>query len=206
MIWDPATQEDPAAELVSQITDQITASCGNECLVPYDNVEELARAVHHFLCEDAGLQSIDLDCLMGLVSRALTSLGERHVARRLVLMNNGLLRPSEWEAAGNQAVWTLDLRQMTVRDDDSLELVFFNTLMIVIESIADLWDATDGDGLLGLKHVCQAAESLLGEAARGRRVKDFANEVQAACQDKFEQIGSTRKWTYIPRILNLDFT
>jgi hypothetical protein len=115
-----------------------------------------------------------------------------------------MVRPSEWEVSGQEAVWLLDLKQMTVRADEALELLFFHGLSAVIEVMADVWDETDGEGILGLRHVFDSAVALLGAPARKAAVHSLAGEIKSVCAARLDQIGSRRGWQYRPEVMNLD--
>jgi hypothetical protein len=204
MIWDKqGSSEERCSVLVSYLTNEIEGICGKEMLLASDQVEEVAAAIESFL-EEEGVESPDSRYLVVLAARALRSVGEEKAARRLFVIGSGLVRPSEWEVTGGNAVWVVDLRQMTVDGQTSLELVFFNSLQIVLDAIAEVWDVTDGRGTLGLKHVCQTASGLLGGLHRKGKICAMASEIVDMCERKLQCIGETRGWTESPRILNLD--
>jgi len=138
-----------------------------------------------------------------LASQALSSIGQTQAAHRLLVFGSGLVRPSEWEFTGGRDVWTLDLQQMTIKNSGMLEMVFFNSLNIVLASIADVWEPTSGHGVLGLRHVCDSASALLG-GAKQKAVGALAEEIKARTRSKLKQIHDERKWQYIPEVINLD--
>ena len=121
-----------------------------------------------------------------------------------MIFGANLVEPQEWEFNGDKAIWVLDLRRMTVCQDDLIELVFFNSLSVVIESIADVWDKRDGDGVLALKHVCQTAELLLGKNAKKKQLNSMADEIVDLCTNKLDSIGKTKNWPRTPHVVNLD--
>ena len=63
-----------------------------------------------------------------LASQALRSIGHGATARRLLVFGTGLVRPAEWEISAGDSMWVLDLKQITVRSDASLELIFFGNI------------------------------------------------------------------------------
>jgi len=167
--------------------------------------EELAAAVSAFLEEHELTDSfIDAGYLVMLASKAMSSIGQERAALRLVVFGSGMVRPSEWEVTGGSEVWTLDLKQMTVADATSLELVVFNTLNIVLDAITDVWDASGGKGVLGLRHVCDTAAALLGVSRNSKSVADLSNEIVRVCGLKLEQAGRLRGWETFPQVMNLD--
>jgi hypothetical protein len=204
MIWDiQGSPEGRCSVLVSYLANEIEGICGKEILLASDQVEEVASAIESFLTEE-GAESPDERYLVVLAAKALQSVGEERAARRLFVLGSGLVTPSEWEVTGGNAVWVVDLRQMTVDGQTALEMVFFTSLHIVLDAIAEVWDETDGRGTLGLKHVCQTASGLLGGVERKGRLSALAAEIVDVCERKLERIGEVRGWKESPRILNLD--
>ncbi len=205
MIWIP-NHDDQAdcSTIISHIERVIEDTCGDALELNETQTIELAKAVASFVEQNhASGTYVDSGYLVMLASRALSSLGELHAAHRLVVFGSGLVRPSEWEVTGGAEVWTLDLRQMSVRDDVALELVFFSSLNIVLSAISEVWDASDGKGVLGLRHVCCTASALLGGAKR-QAVKNLAEEICRCCTAKLAQVQAERSWQHMPMVMNLD--
>jgi hypothetical protein len=205
LIWIPNREEQrTGTSVVSHIESVISENCGDALELEADQASELAAAVAAFLdqYQDSG-SYIDSGYLVMLASRALSSLGEQAAAHRLLVFGSGLVHPAEWEVTGGEDVWTLDLRQMTVRQDSALELVFFSSINIVLSAIADVWDATQGRGILGLRHVCATATALLGGGKPGT-VSALATEIQSACESKLSQLVAERGWQHTPAVMNLD--
>ena len=140
-----------------------------------------------------------------MAAQALKSLGQGGDARRLILFGSGMVRPSEWVVTGDQAIWVLNLKDIALREDASLEIIFFKGIQVVLDSIADVWDASGGDGIMGLKHVCLAASSLLGAPRNSKAVQKLCEEIREICIGKLQQIGRERGWHAEPFVLNLDF-
>lgn len=205
MIWIPNNDERTGGvSVVSHIEDVIAENCGEALQLDRRQAAELATAVAAYVeqHEESGAY-VDSGYLVMLASRALSTLGEQAAAHRLLVFGSGLVRPAEWEVTGGDDIWTLDLRQMSVRDDIGLELVFFSSLNIVLASIAEVWDATGGHGVLGLRHVCGTASALLG-GGKPRAVSALAAEIRAACEAKLRQVQAERDWRYVPDVMNLD--
>lgn len=203
MIWDPHRQEpDGQSAMVSHITAEIEAAGGVDIMADPSHMDQLAHAVETFL-KDNNASAVESRYLVFLASRALASLGEERAARRVLLFGSGLVRPAEWEISTGQEMLVLDLRQVTLRGDACVELVFFNALSVVLESIADLWDPTAGGGVLGLKNVCRVAADLLGHDGK-KQVEAVATDIRIHAGRKLEQVGTQRNWTDVPRVINLD--
>lgn len=205
MIYIPdAEQERAGSALAKQISAQVSELGGLELLGDPGGLEEVARAVECFLERNGGDGSVESRHVLMLASQALSSVGEGAAARRLLVFGTGLVRPSEWEVVAGDRMWVLDLRQMTVRADDSLEMVFFGSLNIVLEAMADIWDETGGEGVLGLRNVCAAACALLGSDACRKRVDALVDEIHNAARTKLNHLGALRGWDEIPQVMNLD--
>jgi hypothetical protein len=206
MIWDPhLNSESDQSVIVSYIMDEIGAVCGKGVFVSRDNLEQVARAVETFLEQDVKASAVDSKYLVMLASRALSSVGETLVARKLLVFGTGLVKPSEWEVTDGESMWVLDLKKMTVKTDVLLEMVFFNSLQIILDSIADIWDESDGHGVLGLRHVCSVASALLGTSGKKSEVRALSREIRRLCDSKLEQIGGERGWSEFPLVMSLDF-
>lgn len=205
MIWIPNSDEQKSGtSIVSHIESVIAENCGDALQLDEGQAADLAIAVASFLEQNHDSGSfVDSGYLVMLASRALSSVGESQAAHRLLVFGSGLVRPSEWEITGGQDVWTLDLRQMSVRNSATLELVFFNSLNIVLASIADVWEQSQGHGFLGLRHVCDTASVLLGGGTK-KSIGALADEIKGACEAKLIQIHDERKWDHIPAVMNLD--
>lgn len=204
MIYDPNGENDTASSVVGHIIAEIAdVYAEGGLLEPFDSTE-LARAVELFLMEENYVSCVTSENLVMLASKALRSIGEVIPARRLLLFGTGMVRPSEWVVSGAKNIWVLDLKGMMLRDDSSLELIFFECLRAVIESLADVWDDSKGEGILGLKHICGAASDLLGEANDRRKVVLLADEIKGACSNLLTKIGNRRGWITHPVIMDLD--
>jgi hypothetical protein len=138
-----------------------------------------------------------------LSSRALTSIGEHRAAQRVLVHGTGLVRPAQWEVTGGDAMWVLDLKQITVLSDTCLELVLFQSLNLIVETLADVWNETAGRGVLGLRHVSSAASRLLGRED-GKQLEEMAREIRGVCEDKLAKIAGERGWDDTPSIMDLD--
>ncbi|OVE75909.1 hypothetical protein BVX97_03085 [bacterium E08(2017)] len=192
------------SKIVAHIKGEFFDLCDDEVLVDSSNIDEIARAVEMFIQEEMDCTCVNTNELILLASRAMASVGDGHMARRFLLFGSGMIRPSEWEVTSDNTMWVLDLKQITLSKESALELTFFNAINILLDSIADVWDDTKGEGVLGLRHVCTAATLLLGSSARNKDRSLLINEIMAVCELKMQQIADRRGWDDEPRIMNLD--
>jgi len=203
MIWDPrSTSERGGSPLVHHLAAQINETCGEGLAISADSIKEVAWAVEHYVRQRTNATAIPSDTLAVLAAQALSSIGEGEAARRLFLFGTGMLSPSQWDVTGGKTVWVLDLRKMTLRDDAPLELLFFNSLGLVLEAMANVWDASSGVGVLGLRHVCGTAAALAG-CKKGQGLS-LEKEIKELCVGKLVQIGEKRGWAHVPEVMDLD--
>lgn len=188
--------------MVRHIERVIAENCGEALDLDDDLARELALAVADFMEQhhDSG-SYVDSGYLVMLASRALSSIGQRQAAHRMLVFGSGLVRPAEWEFTGGREVWTLDLRRISIRESAMLEIVFFNSLNIVLASIAEVWEQTSGRGVLGLRHICATASALLGG---GKGVTALADEIKIRCRAKLDMVREERGWQFVPDVVNLD--
>ena len=206
MIFNALTTEtDTNSAVLGDILSKISAVSDEVESLTHEETVELARAVELFVTEMSSDSSVDSEELTRLASRALSGVGEDVIARRLLLFGTGMIRPSEWIISGNNMVWVLDLKQLVVPVDTPLELFMFPCLNAVIDAIADLWDESDGEGALGLKHVCDTAEAFLGNNCKNAAKRRLlANEIGRFCAGCLSRSGKTRGWSHTPEIVDLD--
>jgi len=202
MICDPRMSSEGSA-----IYAQIEARAENAGvleLIEDGTVQAVAEAVEQFLVQAVDDDAVDSRTIDFLAAQALESLGDAASARRLLLYGTGMVRPSEWVVTGDQAIWVLDLKQMTLYGHAPLELLFFRSMLLILDAVADIWDECSGDGVLGLRHVCTAAAGLLGVSERADAVSDLAAEIVDACTSKLDQLREARGWLTSPSVMNLD--
>jgi hypothetical protein len=198
------TYQPTDSKIVAHIKGEFMDVCDTELLVDPGNIDEIARAVEMFVSDELDCMCVNSDELIMLASKAMASVGDKHAARRFLLFGSGMMRPSEWEVTTEDSMWILDLKQITLGDNTALELTFFNALSLLLDAIADVWDETDGEGVLALRHVCSSASALMGNSSRTKERAFLINEIMAVCELKMGQLAVKREWSYAPRIMNLD--
>lgn len=186
------------------IAEEIAEICSEEMLDDPSKAGEVARAVESFVEKTGCVEMTRPDQLVMLVSQALSAVGEKMAARKLVLFGTELVRPSEWEVAGRDTVWVVDLKQISVRDNARIELLLFGCLGIVLDNLAEVWDESEGRGVIGLKNVLATALILLGDTVSKKRIDELVDEIRDVCDRKLAQIQKDRNWREKPRAINLD--
>ncbi len=191
---------------------------------------EIARGVTAYCSGFMTEQGVSSDYMALLLSRALWCLGEKDLAMTLVdrqqldsrqaglflsspeggavsvdawnLMDSRLVRPSEWAVENQSTVWVLDFARIKMEPQDFVELVFLQGLRILLERTAEIWDATGGQGVLGLKGLRDWL--VVRKKAGPRSVRGLMEEIGAFCRDVMMKNQAKRAWADCPRVINLD--
>jgi hypothetical protein len=205
MIWNAELETVTSQnQIATRIVEEAGAVCGHGNAVGDLLLWEAASGVAAYVDERASRGSTaEPRELLRLTSQALDACGENCMARRLLVLGTGLVRPAVWSVTGDTTVWVLDLTPLTRRGRDRLELVFFGSLNVVLETIADLWDASRGNGVLGLNHVSASAAALLGGLAGKRQITQLARELCLTCAGKLDHLRAQRGWRTAPIVMNL---
>ena len=204
MIWN--AQDRAAATrsvIVSRIMSEIDAVY-DESPAGRRRIEHIAHGVACFIEQQPDGFCLESKALLLLTSRALSSLGERALARRLLAFRTGLVRNADWLASASSPMLAIDMKRMAVGHKDCLELALFKSLGAVVESIADTWDASSGSGALGLLGVRTAAAALASAPVRSRKTVRLVGEIRSFCLQKLGGIQQARGWNDRPAVLILD--
>jgi len=169
-------------------------------------VREVAHGIAAYLDDNHpdGVR-IESGQLLGLTSRALLAVGESGAARRVLLFGGGMARCTAWTVVGGEPMIVLDLGRFATGDSALLELSLIRTLDIVLDSVADLWDAAGGAGWLGLRNF----RSIMAGGGRNRRAdrkrhRALSAELIARCEQRLAHLRVARAWSATPQIMNLD--
>lgn len=228
MIWSSGAllQKDQDA-LCDYLADQIAAASSS---FSPSQAREIARGVTAYCSGFMSEQGVSSDYMALLLSRALWCLGEKDLARDLVdrqhldskqvdlflsspegaavsvdtwsLMDSRLVRPSQWDVENQATVWVLDFARIKMAPDDFVELVFLQGLRILLERTAEIWDATGGQGVLGLKGLREWLA--VRKKAGPRSTRASMEEIGAFCRDVMMKNREKRAWAACPRVIHLD--
>ena len=173
-----------------------------------------------------GLQTSDLSLL---VARAFCSVGDRaaaahvlesmephrrHVERWLEILSElhhfpqllpyfslGIIRPADWAGARLDRMWTLDFGRLSLTEAERHEMMLYRTIRALLEQMFVFWDATGGEGILGLKNLTALDVEAAGAA---RQTLTSASDLLEYVSDLFSQQLAERSWETVPSLLNLD--
>jgi hypothetical protein len=174
----------------------------------------------------AGVQKNDLRLL---IARAFCAIGEqsvaevivgsmdphvRHVSRWLEILSElhhfpellpyfsiGVIRPADWAGARLDRMWVLDFSRLSLTDAERHEIMLYRSIRTLIEKVYVFWDATLGEGVLGLKGL-----ALFNVEAGGRSGQTLtaSSDLVVFISDLFNRQISERNWNAVPTLLNLD--
>ncbi len=136
------------------------------------------------------------------VDRWLEILSELHQFPTLLpYFSRGIIRPADWAGARLDRMWTLDLGRLALSESEKHELMLYSSLRSIVESMVPFWDATRGEGVLGLKGL----ESFNVESeARSRQTFTTADDLLGYIEHLFVQQKESRGWQAAPTVMNLD--
>jgi hypothetical protein len=136
------------------------------------------------------------------VSRWLEILSElHHFPQLLPYFSLGVIRPADWAGAQLDRMWTLDFGRLTLSAAEKHEMMLYRSIRAIIEKTEVFWDATRGEGLLGVKEL----SALMVESDDGRRqTLTAADDLIDYMTDLLLQAKEKRGWHSVPVLLNLD--
>jgi hypothetical protein len=153
---------------------------------------------------------------MALAERALDSVQPhaRHKDRWLEILSElqsfpsllpyfslGIIRPADWAGAQVDRMWILDLGRLRLSEAERHEMMLYGSLRVMIENMLVFWDATGGEGVLGLKGL---GSFNVESKSRSRQTFTSADDLLRYIGNVFLQQKDLRNWQAIPSLLNLD--
>lgn len=197
--------------------------------IPQGTVADNVKASVAMYCRQYHPQGVQRSDLILLIARAFCAISDResaarilrsvkphaqHVNRWLEILTElhhfpallpyfslGIIRPADWVGAQLDRMWTLDLGRLALSESEKHEMMLYRSLRTIIENMFVFWDATRGEGVLGLKGLA----SFNVESNSGRR------QTLTAADDLLEYIGNlflkqrdAQRWATIPSLMNLD--
>ncbi len=226
MIWNHQRDAGGSDELAAYVAAELEGA-GPE---RPDAAREAARAVAAFIRERHANEVLPAEYLALLIARSLWAVGEEAAACRFLevkgaawrvgpAFSGAALAPdisvARWRAMlgarmvrsfstlARGAIWILDLQRLLEPGRSGLELAVFRALNAVLDQIAGVWDATRGQGILGLRHLNAAASRLLDCPPGGRKSSAMALDIQRQCELRLRAAGQTRDWRAVPEVIRL---
>ncbi len=228
MIWNSTTLQEYQESLADHLLAEISRVCG-PAAPPLEQAEELARGVAAYCAIQGPDRTLPASYISMLLARALRGIGAEAAAACFAVADanrdgaaragaagiwtgeitpdwwnvfaSGLVRPARWLSADGEAMWVLDFARLAKDGNDSLELALCRGVRIILEQLAEAWDETGGDGVLGLTGLRPVADA--SDAVR-RAARRRARELSLYCDSVLEHMAPARAWKDRPRVLVLD--
>ncbi len=208
MIFSSHTPEPSEAwrdDLADRLLDQAPALCGNPGLAASPTLCEAAQGVAAVLRErETFPHELDAHTSCTLMSRALEAAGETSLARRLHLAGTSSVYAASWITAGQDTVWTLDVKKLISSDAPCMELILFDHLRSMLDDYADVWDASSGRGVVGLKGLNEVAASILCSHTTPLATRLLADEMRDYCARHLDRKRQQRGWNSTPIIMSVE--
>lgn len=136
------------------------------------------------------------------VDRWLEILTElHHFPAMLPYFSLGVIRPADWAGAQLDRMWTLDFDRLSLSDAERHEMMLYRSIRAIIDNMYMFWDATEGEGVLGLKGL---ASMNVEAGVRRKQTLTSTDDLLDYITDLFLQQKSSRDWKAVPSLLNLD--
>lgn len=219
------------ARHISAEVGQINSRAFRSAFAPDD--AELARAVANFALAQSNGVLIPSDYLLILTCRALWAVGDERAARNLLrakgpelhipeayadaifsdtasfCLSGGVNFPRAFRFSSSVLspqgpYWILNMQAFFALLGNSLELIIWRVLYALMKQLACFWDASRGNGTLGLKNSGLVAAQMLALPCQSKPAKKFINEIMRYCARTLELKAAERGWQSTPTIINLD--
>ncbi len=135
------------------------------------------------------------------ISRWMEILSElHHFPQLLPYFSLGIIRPADWAGAQLDRMWTLDFSRLVLSEAERHEMMLYRSIRAIIEKMFGFWDATAGEGVLGLKGL----SSLNVEAgSRRKQTLTAEDDLLDYIADLFVQEKRPRGWQTVPSLMKL---
>lgn len=173
-----------------------------------------------------GLRSMDLNLL---IARSFCAIGDRAVAERVLqsmdphrrhrtrwleilselhhfpellpYFSLGIIRPADWAGARLDRMWTLDFGRLVLRESEKHEMMLYKTIRVILAQMHVFWDATAGEGVLGLKGLAGLNVDANRSASQPLTT---GSELLGYIDDLLRLQQQARAWKTVPTLINLD--
>jgi hypothetical protein len=136
------------------------------------------------------------------ITRWLEILSELHQFPDLLpYFSLGIIQPADWAGAQLDRMWTLDFGRIVLGEAEKHEIMLYRSIRAIIENMALFWDATLGEGILGLKNLKGLQ---LESSGRKQQTLTTSDDLLEYIADLFKQQMTERQWNAVPSLLNLD--
>ncbi len=207
MIWQSPTGIPASSHtiLTDRILEAVPRVCESPALASQFRVAEAASGVAAYLDApgaDSGA-AVDTPRLCELLSTALDASGDRALACRIRAFGSAIVYAGQWHAAPGERIWILNVGRLLDPGESGMEILLFERLRTIIDSFADVWDAAQGRGILGLRDLRGGARRVVGAPAAERRVTMLSATIRGFCVDRLDRLRERRQWVVAPTVMCL---
>jgi hypothetical protein len=191
--------------LTDRILEAVPRACASPALAAQFRVAEAASGVAAYLAapEADPAAAIDTPRLCALLSAALEASGDHALACRIRSFGSAIVYAGEWHAVPGERIWILNVGRLIEPGENGLEMLLFERLRTVIDSFADVWDAAQGHGILGLRDLRGGARRVISTDAGERRVAGMSEAIRCFCADRLARLQERRQWAAAPTVMCL---
>jgi len=126
-----------------------------------------------------------------------------HFPGLLPYFTMGVIRPADWAGAVQDRMWTLDFGELTLSESERHEITLFRSIRTVVDKMMVFWDATGGEGTLGVKGLLHLA--IVDAQKKSRTKKHPPGKVWIDyISDILRQQARHRNWRCSPTVISLD--
>ncbi|MDZ8117957.1 hypothetical protein [Pontiella agarivorans] len=197
--------------------------------IPKDPLADHVAASVAVYCRQYHPQGVQRADLVLLIARAFSAVNQRAVAERAIGSLNphrrhvdrwleilseldhfpqllpyfslGVIRPADWAGAQLDRMWTLDFSILHLSEAEKHEMMLYRTIRAIVDHMYVFWDATSGEGVLGLKGLDSFN---VEEGVRSKQTLTQRADLLDYIADLFGRQNVSRKWSAVPSLLNLD--
>jgi hypothetical protein len=136
------------------------------------------------------------------IERWLEILSELHQFPALLpYFSLGVIRPADWAGAQLDRMWTLDFSRLVLSDAEKHEMMLYRTIRAIAEHMYIFWDASIGEGVLGLKGL---STFNVESGSKKKQTLTQADDLLDYISDLLKQQKEPRSWQAVPALMNLD--
>jgi hypothetical protein len=136
------------------------------------------------------------------IARWLEILTElHHFPELLPYFSSGIIRPADWAGARQDRMWILDFGRLVLSDGEKHEMMLHRSIQLMIGKMSIFWDATGGEGILGLKSISSLN---MDKWISGKSRLTTQGNLMGYIKDLLAQQTTLRGWLAAPSLLNLD--
>lgn len=199
----------PDENWTSEIASAVATYCidtndGNTYPRPYMNFLFVRGMQAVGMHEEAGVlleSSIEADTV-DMVRMLPARSSDANAAWRIV--RSRVMRRGETETRRDGTLYVLDLGRLAENSGAALEVVLFQDLRALIESIVDLFERTGGRGVLGIKGLKHYLAQRLCVERQSRALKGLVREAVQFVEAVLESESHRREWANVPDLIRVD--